>query len=182
MASTMSTPGMMGRPGKCPAKNGSLMVTFLIATIRTLRFKSRTRSISKNGYRWGRIFRMSWMSSAIFVAEGEGSGTGVLSFMFVSNWFVSKRLEDYNVRLAPEGSFHTRAGDERKDAGQKNCTLETETNRNIPGKPGMERPAALFRSPAGTDRADDPRVCGDRIDRKSTRLNSSHLVISYAVF
>src|SRR5256885_11451693 len=26
------------------------------------------------------------------------------------------------------------------------------------------------------------QVCGDRRDRKSTRLNSSHLVISYAVF
>src|SRR5256885_6750608 len=27
-----------------------------------------------------------------------------------------------------------------------------------------------------------PHLIGDRVDRKSTRLNSSHLVISYAVF
>jgi hypothetical protein len=31
MASTTSTPGITGRCGKCPGKNGSLMVTFLIA-------------------------------------------------------------------------------------------------------------------------------------------------------
>ena len=30
----MSTPGMIGRPGQCPAKNGSLMLTFLTATAR----------------------------------------------------------------------------------------------------------------------------------------------------
>src|SRR5262245_64287922 len=30
--------------------------------------------------------------------------------------------------------------------------------------------------------ADTPRVCGGAPDRKSTRLNSSHLGISYAVF
>jgi len=51
MASTISTPGMMGRLGKCPAKNGSLMVTFLMATIRCLRWISTTRSISKKGKR-----------------------------------------------------------------------------------------------------------------------------------
>ena len=32
MASMISTPGMIGRPGQCPWKNGSLMLTFLIAT------------------------------------------------------------------------------------------------------------------------------------------------------
>src|SRR5256885_6392311 len=37
--------------------------------------------------------------------------------------------------------------------------------------------------PRGERRHDDARVEGDqRRDRKSTRLNSSHLVISYAVF
>ena len=30
IASTMSTPGMIGSPGQWPAKNGSLMLTFLI--------------------------------------------------------------------------------------------------------------------------------------------------------
>src|SRR5256885_13247445 len=34
----------------------------------------------------------------------------------------------------------------------------------------------------GVDSARWPSVCSARIDRKSTRLNSSHLVISYAVF
>ena len=30
IASMMSTPGMIGWPGKCPWKNGSLIVTFLM--------------------------------------------------------------------------------------------------------------------------------------------------------
>src|ERR1022692_2564971 len=44
----------------------------------------------------------------------------------------------------------------------------------------------LFRSEHASPRADCPvrtcRTSGSTIDRKSTRLNSSHLVISYAVF
>jgi len=48
-ASTISTPGMIGNPGKWPLKNGSLMVTFLIATMLSLRFNSSTRSISRKG-------------------------------------------------------------------------------------------------------------------------------------
>src|SRR5215472_4304720 len=49
IASTTSTPGMMGPAGKCPTKYGSLTVTFLIATIRLVRTISVTRSISKKG-------------------------------------------------------------------------------------------------------------------------------------
>ncbi len=33
MASTISTPGITGLPGKCPWKKGSLMVTHLMPTI-----------------------------------------------------------------------------------------------------------------------------------------------------
>src|SRR5579875_4025127 len=41
----------------------------------------------------------------------------------------------------------------------------------------------ISRPPAGRPRADRPRRGdGERRDRKSTRLNSSHTVISYAVF
>src|SRR2546430_11304957 len=46
----------------------------------------------------------------------------------------------------------------------------------------------LFRSPAPAQHADrgcqapPAALCGDRRDRKSTRLNSSHSQISYAVF
>ena len=32
--STINTPGMIGRSGKCPTKKGSLTVTFLMATMR----------------------------------------------------------------------------------------------------------------------------------------------------
>src|SRR5208283_5308834 len=49
MASTMSTPGMMGKSGKWPAKCGSLMVTFFSATTRFLRSISMRRSMNRKG-------------------------------------------------------------------------------------------------------------------------------------
>src|SRR5271167_3543081 len=61
---------------------------------------------------------MSWMSSAIFVDSGdfpdEESGTGLLSVMMGPNAFVSKRLEDYTVRLGTQALPLPRAGDQRK--------------------------------------------------------------------
>src|SRR5256885_13040323 len=41
---------------------------------------------------------------------------------------------------------------------------------------GRERPIQILARMVGTS------MLGDLVDRKSTRLNSSHLVISYAVF
>src|SRR5256885_12580442 len=53
-----------------------------------------------------------------------------------------------------------------------------------PGERGAER--VLVDPPVGRDERHEPRLRPgeDRVraDRKSTRLNSSHLVISYAVF
>jgi hypothetical protein len=49
MASTMSTPGMTAKCGKCPGKNGSFTDTFLSATMRLSFSKETTRSISRNG-------------------------------------------------------------------------------------------------------------------------------------
>src|SRR5688572_8675688 len=48
-ASRMMTPGITGRPGKCPGKNGSFTVTFLIASMRLPGTHSITRSTSRNG-------------------------------------------------------------------------------------------------------------------------------------
>ena len=48
-ASSISTPGITGRGGKWPAKNGSLMVTFFSALMRTSFSISSTRSTSRNG-------------------------------------------------------------------------------------------------------------------------------------
>src|SRR5512140_211507 len=52
-ASTIRTPGMIGCPGKCPWKNGSLIVTFLMPTILFPGSNSTIRSTSRNGYRCG---------------------------------------------------------------------------------------------------------------------------------
>ena len=49
IASMIKTPGMIGRPGKWPAKYGSLTVTFLMPTALVSAVTSTTRSIIKNG-------------------------------------------------------------------------------------------------------------------------------------
>src|SRR5207247_1988828 len=49
IASMISTPGIMGWPGKCPWKNGSLIVTFLMPTIRCCPSTSMMRSTSRKG-------------------------------------------------------------------------------------------------------------------------------------
>src|ERR1700722_10971536 len=56
IASMISTPGMIGCPGKCPSKYGSLMVTFLMPTIRFPSSTSMIRSTNRNGYRCGITF------------------------------------------------------------------------------------------------------------------------------
>src|SRR6185369_9243090 len=48
-ASRIRTPGNTGRAGKCPGKNGSLIVTFLIARIDCPEMHSSTRSTSRKG-------------------------------------------------------------------------------------------------------------------------------------
>src|SRR5438552_1225116 len=49
MASMISTAGMMGWPGKCPSKNGSLIVTFLMPSIHWPSSRWVMRSMSRNG-------------------------------------------------------------------------------------------------------------------------------------
>src|SRR5256885_9513205 len=54
--------------------------------------------------------------------------------------------------------------------------VEVEDGELVPAAPEESAPASATAAPAA-------RVnTGDKQDRKSTRLNSSHLVISYAVF
>src|SRR5918999_1693848 len=52
-ASTINTPGMIGRSGKWPVKCGSEAVTFLIASTERPGSSATTRSIMRNGYRCG---------------------------------------------------------------------------------------------------------------------------------
>jgi hypothetical protein len=47
--SIRKTPGSTGRPGKCPRKTGSQIVTFLMATMRFFGSISSTRSTSRIG-------------------------------------------------------------------------------------------------------------------------------------
>src|SRR6266550_3399178 len=101
MASTISTPGMIGRFGKCPAKKGSLIVTFLIATMRSLRFRSMTRSINRNGNRCGRMRQISLMSSVVFTNSGAStsgcavsvilglSGATIILYRFAQAFFAA---------------------------------------------------------------------------------------------
>src|SRR5256885_8323309 len=71
--------------------------------------------------------------------------------------------------------FRSRQGPARRDCGPapdgQNDPIAKNRQRNF-GKPSGNLP----------DCAPDRRTPGGGQDRKSTRLNSSHLVISYAVF
>src|SRR5678815_1405412 len=72
IASMVTAPGMTGAPGKCPSKKGSLIETFFKATSRRSPSTSITRSTRRNGYRCGRILRISAMRSSI---QDYGLGT-----------------------------------------------------------------------------------------------------------
>ena len=80
IASTINTPGMIGRCGKCPGKKLSLMVTFFTPMAYDPTSISTTRSTSRNGYRCGSKFMMASMSMAagrffpMPLAEEPGSG------------------------------------------------------------------------------------------------------------
>ena len=60
-ASTISTPGITGKRGKCPWKYGSLTVTFLSARIDLPGSIESTRSTSRHGYRCGSRARIAAM-------------------------------------------------------------------------------------------------------------------------
>jgi hypothetical protein len=68
----MSTPGMMGWPGKWPWKKFSLTVTFLMPTADCPMTTSTMRSIIKNGYRCGMACMMRAISSRSIVTGLRG--------------------------------------------------------------------------------------------------------------
>src|SRR3954469_17419122 len=77
IASRISTPGMMGRCGKCPVKYGSFTDTFFSATMRLPSSSSFTRSISRNGKRCGRwamtsLTSISFMFFSLATQPGRG--------------------------------------------------------------------------------------------------------------
>src|SRR2546426_5153977 len=82
-----------------------------------------------------------------------------------------------------------------KVTGVQTCALPISASSSIDegSAMGKHRPAPNGRGPAGktsagqkapskSRRVENDVFCGHVRDRKSTRLNSSHLVISYAVF
>src|SRR5256885_11392459 len=78
--------------------------------------------------------------------------------------FPTRRSSDLALGNRPGGEVHMRVGEPGEDAAAAEIDDLGRRERSL----------------VRTDAAGDP-FPGDR-DRKSTRLNSSHLVISYAVF
>jgi hypothetical protein len=54
MASHINTPGKVGRPGKCPAKNHSSPVRCHVPDAETLGSTAVISSTNRNGARWGK--------------------------------------------------------------------------------------------------------------------------------
>src|SRR5438477_7051061 len=77
IASRISTPGMIGRCGKCPGKYGSFTETFFSATMRLPGSSSLTLSIIRNGKRCGRCAMTSLTSiSLMFFSLAAQPGRG----------------------------------------------------------------------------------------------------------
>src|SRR5256885_12756291 len=71
----------------------------------------------------------------------------------------------------------------RLDEREAQAARAREPHGRLVGVVGrIERNDLIARANRGLDRREDRLGCAEREDRKSTRLNSSHLVISYAVF
>src|SRR5207302_6376912 len=60
--------------------------------------------------------------------------------------------------------------------------FENFVHQALPELEKRNMPATLFVISDALDKAFGPAGCAERVDRKSTRLNSSHVKISYAVF
>src|SRR5256885_4614326 len=108
----------------------------------------------------------------------------------ISSGFVHARMSAFRPRIRCMGSTYVQG---RHDAGGESLALRIRLVRG----PGPEEAAqAVALSPGNHVRVQVRHALGDlrvhaderplrlqaALDRKSTRLNSSHLVISYAVF
>src|SRR3954454_3138342 len=107
IASTCSTPGMIGCPGKCPAKYGSLALTFLSATTLSSR-SSMTRSINRKGKRCGMTRSIAGTSSG----AARPSGTLLLGAAGLRIVGADDLVGDVEGRLAVH---HRRAALEHHD-------------------------------------------------------------------
>src|SRR5690625_4555962 len=87
----------------------------------------------------------------------------------------TKRLSVLRGRLRTTRLRQRRVG--RADRGRSR--LADLARSTVPEGRGERAAGKLTESP---DRGLVPSAAGERIDRKSTRLNSSHVAISYAVF
>src|SRR2546426_5754726 len=97
--------------------------------------------------------------------------------------------EDGSVRLVANGEIYN-AGELREDLRRKGHLFTTRTDTEVilhayedEGAACLERLEGMFAFALWDGRRQRLVLARDRFgDRKSTRLNSSHLVISYAVF
>src|SRR3712207_6946478 len=96
--------------------------------------------------------------------------------MFVVVFFFNDTAttEIYTLSLHDALPIFRRPGGQRLAAAPVPLAAARRDDRPGPARRDVE--------PVGARRAAVPRRDGDRADRKSTRLNSSHANISYAVF
>src|SRR5688500_19535093 len=84
-------------------------------------------------------------------------------------------------------SFPTRRSSDLGDEHQRRVqaehrVVEREDAQRAPGEEAAQRDVPRLVALAQQQRGDEEAADREEEDRKSTRLNSSHLVISYAVF
>src|SRR5256885_8825239 len=129
--------------------------------------------------------RKSRMSQAFYGETEKWSREVRLSFFFFSSRRRHTRLQgDWSSDvcssdLGPRARRIFRRDSSRDEHGRSE---QADFPRNACGN--RSRCRSLLKPPEGENLSKDqgPRLHEKKIDRKSTRLNSSHLVISYAVF
>src|SRR5579859_989637 len=134
------TPGMIGRPGKWPWKNGSLNVTFLMPTALSSGTRSTSLSINRNGYRCGKssmIWRISRSGADPFCSTESISLLVLLSSHTIERSSLTVPLHQRNRRAAADGP----------------------TGRHVAGDAALAAdPGAI----ADREMADDPGLAADR--------------------
>src|SRR5207302_11175872 len=91
--------------------------------------------------------------------------------------FPTRRSSDLFWKLAASSDFRSRGSPEAGGLAESIRAV-----RALPGKSGSAAAEVAISSGGLVNRTSQVQRLNDALDRKSTRLNSSHVKISYAVF
>ena len=150
-ASTMITPGMIGLPGKCPAKYHSSPRTCLRATTRSPGSSSSTSSRSRNGSRCGRIASISSRPSVVWAHRRP------------SLWAVPDSLDARGRAPAPARALRPPVPLRESTLRRRSCCSRRTRPRARSRSPASRPRAGDGSAPAGSRRRDEPPLLASQL-------------------